>query len=105
MYDPAYAITKADMDSFLSESSRPKFSYRLLIATTDRLGPTARRTLDAREPVGYLLRSHLELAPVAWPLSPDDLRPRRRRERRRFPTCRKRSARPSRASRARNAAS
>jgi Restriction endonuclease len=38
-YDPSYAIRKADVDSFLSESSRPQFSYRLLIATTDRLGP------------------------------------------------------------------
>ena len=77
-YDPSYAIKKADVDSFLSESSRPQFSYRLLIATTDRLGPTARRTLDSqREPVGYLLRSQLELAHVAWPTSPDNLRPRR----------------------------
>ena len=39
------------------------FSYRLLIATTDHLGPTARRTLAAQEkPVGMLLRSQLELA-------------------------------------------
>lgn len=77
-YDAAYAIKKADVDSFLSESSRPEFSYRLLIATTDRLGPTAKRTLDAqREPVGYRLRSQLALAPLAWPASPDDLRPRR----------------------------
>ncbi len=45
-YDPSYAIKKADVDSFLAESSRPQFSYRLLIATTDHLGPTARRTLD-----------------------------------------------------------
>jgi predicted helicase len=29
------------------------------------------------EPVGYLLRSQLALARVAWPASPDDLRPRR----------------------------
>jgi predicted helicase len=85
-YDPAYAIKKADVDSFLSESSRPQFSYRLLIATTDRLGPTARRTLDAqREPVGYLLRSQLALAPVAWPTSPDDLRPRRTPRKRPYP--------------------
>jgi Restriction endonuclease len=77
-YDSSYAIKKADVDSFLSESSRPQFSYRLLIATTDRLGSTARRTLDSqREPVGYLLRSQLELAQVSWPTSPDDLRPRR----------------------------
>ncbi|MFZ0788428.1 MAG: restriction endonuclease, partial [Chromatiaceae bacterium] len=70
VYDPAYAIKKADVDSFPSESSRPGFSYRLLIATTDRLGSTAKRTLDAqREPVGYLLRSQLALAPVEWPAS------------------------------------
>ena len=37
-YDPAYAIKKADVDSFLSESSRREFTYRLLIASTDHLG-------------------------------------------------------------------
>jgi predicted helicase len=81
-YDPGYAIKMADVDSFLAESSRPGFTYRLLIATTDRLGPTARRTLDdQREPVGYLLRSQLELARVQWPASPDALRPRAARKR------------------------
>jgi predicted helicase len=85
-YDPEYAIKKADLDSFLSESSRPGFDYRLLIATTDRLGPTARRTLDdQREPVGYLLRSQLELARVTWPASPDDVRPRRQATKKAFP--------------------
>jgi superfamily II DNA or RNA helicase len=76
-YDPTYAIKKSDVDSFLSESGRPEFSYRLLIATTDRLGARAKRTLDdQREPVGYLMRSQLEAAHVEWPSSPDDLRPR-----------------------------
>ncbi len=28
-YDPSYAIKKADVDSFLAESSRPGFTYRL----------------------------------------------------------------------------
>jgi superfamily II DNA or RNA helicase len=85
-YDPDYAIKKADVDSFLSESSRPGFTYRLLIATTDRIGPTARRTLDdQREPVGYLLRSQLELARVPWPASPDELRPRRPVRKKPFP--------------------
>jgi predicted helicase len=85
-YDPGYAIKKADVDSFLAESSRPGFTYRLLIATTDRLGPTARRTLDdQREPVGYLLRSQLELARVEWPSSPDELRPRRPAPKKPFP--------------------
>src|SRR5262249_8883972 len=34
-YDPAYRVKKADVDSFLSESARPEFVYRLLLATTD----------------------------------------------------------------------
>ena len=75
-YDPAYAIKKADIDSFLSESSRPGFSYRLLIASTDHVGPTARRTIDAQEkPVGMLLRSQLDTLEIVWPTSPARLRP------------------------------
>ncbi len=85
-YAPDYAIKKKDVDSFLAEAGRPDFSYRLLIATTDHLGPAAKSTLDEqREPVGYLLRSQLELAPVAWPQSPDDLRPRRPPRKKPFP--------------------
>jgi superfamily II DNA or RNA helicase len=85
-YAESYAIKKADIDSFLSESSRPQFSFRLLIATTDHLGPTARRTLGAqREPVGYLLRSQLELAEVVWPSSWNDLRRRRPPPKKPFP--------------------
>jgi superfamily II DNA or RNA helicase len=77
-YDPAYSIKKADLDSFLSESSRPEFSFRLLIATTDHLGPTARRTLDAQEkPVAWLLRSQLEALDVAWPNAATPLRPKK----------------------------
>jgi superfamily II DNA or RNA helicase len=75
-YDQAYAIRKADLDSFLSESSRPGFSYRLLISSTDHLGPTARRTLNAQEkPVGLLLRSDLAALGLAWPQSLAELHP------------------------------
>ena len=75
-YDPAYAIRKADLDSFLSESSRPGFTYRLLIASTDRLGATARRTLDGQEkPVGTLLRSDLLALGLPWPRSLASLPP------------------------------
>jgi superfamily II DNA or RNA helicase len=77
-YNPAYAIRKADIDSFLSESARPGFSYRLLIASTDHVGPTARRTLAAQEkPVGMLLRSQLLGLEVEWPTSLARLRPAR----------------------------
>jgi superfamily II DNA or RNA helicase len=89
-YDAAYAIKKADVDSFLSESARPEFAYRLLIATTDRIGQTARRTLAGQEkPAGVLLRSQLALAEVRWPASPADLRPRPPRRKRPRPHQRK----------------
>ena len=85
-YAPDYAIKKKDVDSFLAAAGSPDFSFGLLIATTDRLGPRAKRTLDnQREPVNYLLRSELALAPVAWPRSPDDLRTRRPPRKKPFP--------------------
>ncbi len=75
-YDSRYSITKADVDTFLSKSSREQFSFRLLIATTDHVGETARRTLVAQEkPVHLLLRSSLDSAQVSWPVSPEVLRP------------------------------
>jgi len=36
-YAASYAIKKADVDSFLSESSRPQFSFGLLIVTIHHL--------------------------------------------------------------------
>ncbi len=75
-YDPAYDVTKADVDTLLSESSRPEFSYRLLIATSNRVGSTARRTLAAQEKQAVLLLlADLEAAQVDWPSSPSALRP------------------------------
>jgi predicted helicase len=82
-YGPAHAVTKADVDSFMSESNRPKFSYRLLIATTDRLSATARRIIEAQEKqVGFAGLSALEATEIDWPRTPDDLRaqpPKRKR--------------------------
>jgi len=75
-YAAKYSVTKADVDTFLSESSRPVFAYRLLIATTDKLGPTARRTIDAQEkPVAVLGLADLLTAGVDWPSTIADLRP------------------------------
>ena len=88
-YDARYSIKKADVDTFLSESARPQFAYKLIIATTNEIGATARRTLDAQGvPAGLLLRADLETVAVDWPASPDDLRPRRRPPKRPFPHCR-----------------
>lgn len=75
-YDPGRAVTKKDVDKFLSESSRKWFSYRLLIATTDRLHPVAQRTIDAQEKkVGFVGLADLLTAEVEWAESSDRLRP------------------------------
>jgi len=75
-YDPQYTVTKADVDTFLAESSRAAFSYRLLIATTDRLSPNGRRTIDAQQKaIGLVGLSDLLTADVNWPANPARLRP------------------------------
>ncbi len=75
-YDPAYSVSKADVDKFLSESSRKQFSYRLLIATTDKLHHIARKTINAQEKhVGFIGRADLLTAALDWPKSPAVLRP------------------------------
>ena len=82
-YDPAYSITKADVDTFLSESARSEFGFRLLIGTTDRIGKTAERTLQAQEkPASRLLLADLRATQVPWPRSPSDLRPAKPRPKR-----------------------
>lgn len=74
-YDQQYSVTKSDIDSFLSESSRPLFTRRLLVATTDRIGATAIRTLEGQDkPVDRLMWTALAALDLTWPDSPDDLR-------------------------------
>jgi superfamily II DNA or RNA helicase len=67
-YSPNYEITKADVDKFLSESNRKEIDHRLLIATTDRIGPNARQVLAGQEKsvVRYHL-THFENAAVDYP--------------------------------------
>lgn len=73
-YDDNYYITKEDVDTFLSESARKKFSFRLLIGTTDNIGPNAREAMNGQEkPVGLCLLNSLESAALEWPLSLEDL--------------------------------
>ena len=77
-YSPAYSVSKADIDTFLSESSRPQISFRMLIATTDRLGSNARETMAGQDkPVVHHLLSDLRQAELDWPATPADLQPRR----------------------------
>lgn len=66
---PDRAIPKREIDSFLSESNRSQFAYRLLMATTDDIGATARRTLHGQEKmVGLVLRGHFLMEEVQWPV-------------------------------------
>ncbi len=73
-YSPGYWIKKRDVDSFLAESNRREFSFRLLIGTTDHLGANAARTIhDQEKPVGLRLLSQLSHSDVSWPGSLDQL--------------------------------
>jgi predicted helicase len=73
-YDPAYAITRRDINGFLAESGRLEHSSRLIMATTNLLSATAKSTLDAQQkPVAVLLLDDLEAAEVEWPDSPSEL--------------------------------
>ena len=75
-YDADHSVTKADVDSFLSESVHKLIDHRLLIATTNGVGRNARRVIRQQNevvPVSQLLLADLEAAPVVWPTSPDRL--------------------------------
>ena len=63
------------MDTFLAEAGRSQFSFRLLIATTNLIGNTAKRTIEGQEkPASVLLLGDLEAAEIDWPRSPSELR-------------------------------
>lgn len=69
-----HAVTKNDIDRFLSESSRQIISYRLLISTAAELGHNAKEVIEGQEkPVGTLLFSDLKNRKLNWPSSPDHL--------------------------------
>jgi superfamily II DNA or RNA helicase len=71
-YSQNHSITKNDLDRFLTESSRKEFSYRLLVATTDRVHRIASHTILSQEkPVGFRLLCDLRKSQVNWPLSPE----------------------------------
>jgi superfamily II DNA or RNA helicase len=65
---PDHSITKAEVDSFLSESNRRQIAYRLLIASTDGIGHNALRTIEnqARR-ASVVRRGDLLTAGLEWP--------------------------------------
>ena len=73
-YDREYPVTKSDVDKFLSESNRALIQRRLLIATTDNLGPNARKVCaDQEKPVTLFLYSDFEDSAIEYPVSISDL--------------------------------
>ena len=48
-YKEKNSIPKGHIDSFLSDSNRKVVDYRLLIATTDNLGPNAIKTIEGQD--------------------------------------------------------
>jgi superfamily II DNA or RNA helicase len=80
-YAPTTQITKADVDSFISESNRDGIDKRLLIATTDLIGANAKQVCDAQDkPVTRFLLSHFEEADIEYPATLDDLPKAKRKE-------------------------
>jgi superfamily II DNA or RNA helicase len=79
-YSANYEITKADVDTFLSESNRTHIDHRLLIATTDGLGVNGREVLDGQEkPVVRFLLNHFESSALEYPDSIELLRSAKRK--------------------------
>jgi predicted helicase len=77
-YAETTSITKADVDSFLSESNREQIAFRLLIATTDAIGTNARKVMSGQEkPASLLTLSDLRPRPIDWPEAIDQPPPRR----------------------------
>ncbi len=74
-YDPAYRVTKRDVNKFLAESGREVFTYRMLIATTNLIDRIGERTIqDQEKRVSFFRLNDLQAADVDWPASPTALR-------------------------------
>ena len=61
-------IPKGHVDSFLADSSREIVDYRLLIATTDRIGINAKNAIEGQAiPVQMFLLTDFLSSPLSWP--------------------------------------
>ena len=79
---PERDISKAEIDSFLSESSDSRIYGRLLIASTDGIGKNAQQVIDRQEKqVICFLLEHFRHSEVEFPSSPEDLSTGQRKQR------------------------
>jgi superfamily II DNA or RNA helicase len=77
-YAESTTVTKADMDSFLSASSKPQYTYRLLITTTNSIAPNALKAMKGQSiDVGTIIRADLDQAGLDWTKSPKLLAPKK----------------------------
>lgn len=79
-YEAEYYVTKPDIQKFLTETGRRPtgrrcFDVKLLVATTDNVGATARKALEDTPGVCRLLRADLEKVQIAWPRNFEALKP------------------------------
>jgi len=77
---PGRDISKAEIDSFLSESNDSRIHGRLLIASTDGIGKNALQVLK-RQGVVCFLREDFQQSAIEFPSSAEDLSTGRRKER------------------------
>jgi len=81
---PDREISKAEIDSFLSESNDSRIYGRLLIASTDGIGKNALQVIERQEKqVVCFLREHFRQSEVEFPSTPNDLATGRRKDKRR----------------------
>ncbi|BBX58330.1 UvrABC system protein B [Mycobacterium shottsii] len=75
-YAPSHSISKRDVDKFVAESSRSKFTHGLLIATTDKRHHIAKRLMDDLG-IPFVGLTQLREADdyLDWPSTPAALRP------------------------------
>jgi len=81
---PDREISKAEIDSFLSESNDQRIHGRLLIASTDGIGRNALQVIKRQEKqIVCFLREHFRQSEVEFPSTPKDLATGRRKDKRR----------------------
>jgi len=69
-YKKAYVIPKKGIDSFISESERDIIDKRMLIATTDKIGPNAKELFSSlKKKCVLVMRGDLISQKTPWPTS------------------------------------
>ena len=75
-YGESSAITKADINSFIAESTRPAINNLLLMATKESIGSKVRRLLEeTQKPAEWLLAEAFRSRELEWPDNFSSLRP------------------------------